>query len=299
MKILLVGDPHYSSEQVLVRKDNYPETMLNKTEQTLELAKKLGADLYLVAGDFCHIKKFSLGYLNSLITLFRSYSIPKASVIGNHDIWYGKPETVCRSPLGTMFSSGVFLPKPGEWTVETDDCFILFLPYMLHELPPLHAFSSSKKLILATHYFYNRPDMPDNILEEYTQKFDYILLGHDHEGYPVQKVNKATIVRPGGLSRGTRHKSSITRPVQVAFIDTEKGTVEYIPLVYKPAEEIFNMSRLEREKKTRDSNIVRELTSSVSVSDGSDVLGILSKFDIPQDVKENTIGWLREGNIIQ
>jgi exonuclease SbcD len=297
MKILFVGDQHYSSEQIPVRKDNYPETMLDKTRQALELGKEKNIDLMILSGDFCHIKKFSMGYLNKLLMLFRSYDFPKASVIGNHDIWYGRPETVERSPLGVMYTSGTFLPKPGEWEVETKDTFILFLPFMTDELPPIHM-HSTKKLILVGHFYHNRPEFKENIPLEYMDRFDYVLLGHDHESFPIEKVGKAQVIRPGALSRGTRHKSSLTRPVQVAYVDTETGECEYIPLIYKPAEEVFSLQRMHREQLVRQSSLVDELNKNVSAASGEDVISILDKIELEPEVRENTKRWLAEGGII-
>jgi DNA repair exonuclease SbcCD nuclease subunit len=297
MKLLFFTDPHYSSEQIPTRKDNYPDVMLDKTRQVLELSEKLGIDLLICGGDFCHIKKFSMGYLNKLLMLFRSYSVNKACCIGNHDTWYGRPETVERSPLGVMFTSNTFLPKPGEWTIETEDTFILFLPFMTDELPPIHM-HSTKKLILVGHYYHNRPEFKENIPVEYMDQFDYVLLGHDHEAFPIERVGKAQVVRPGALSRGTRNKSSLVRPIQVAYIDTETGECKYIPLVYKPAEEVFSLQRMNREQTIRQSSLVDELNKNVSAASSEDVLGILEKMELEPKVKENTKYWLVEGGII-
>jgi DNA repair exonuclease SbcCD nuclease subunit len=298
VKILFWGDQHYSSDNLPVRRDNYPETCLDKTRQVLELGRELQIDLHCLAGDFSHVKRMSLLFLNRLISLFQEYNCPKASTIGNHDTWYSQPETVERSPLGTMFTSGVFLPKPGDWTYETEDTIIFFIPHMLDTLPIHISNPEGKKLVLVSHFFFERTEFKDNLPEDYVDKFDYILLGHDHDVFPIKQKGRAKIIRPGALTRGTRHLSNWDRSVQVAYIDTVLGVCKYIPIVCKLPSEIFSKERLEREVIVRNSKIVEELSKNVNISEVSNVLEILDNMEIDDNVKDSTKQWLKRGGII-
>lgn len=299
MKFLFVGDPHFSSENLPIRKDNYPETLLNKTQQVLDIGKKRGIDLLILGGDFIHNKsKMSVGYLNKLMALFNSYSFPKACVIGNHDLFHHKIETVEKTMLGTMFCSGVFLPKIGEFKVETEDSIILFLPYM----DEIFDFSvnnpDNKKLILIAHSFFGNQQFKSNLPLGLTDIFHYICCGHDHDAYPIQKVNRATIIRPGALSRGTRHQSNLNRPIQVAYVDTQKDLVEYIELTHRPANEVFSMERMEREVRVRDAQIVEEFSKVVTTDEVTNIITLVDGLTKEEKVKNNTLDWLKVGGII-
>lgn len=300
MKILFVGDPHFSSEQIPIRTDNYPETVLHKAEQTLELARKHAVDLYVLSGDFCHTKRFSVTYFNKLVSLFASYpDIRKSCCIGNHDLTWGKPETIERSFLGSMFVSGLFEPRIGECSIETPDTFVLFVPYSVDGCPPVYVQQGNKKTVLVSHYLYNLPGFPDNLPMEYTEHFDYILLGHDHTPYPTTKCNKATVVRPGSLTRGSRDQTQLDREVHVALINTEADTVEYIPLQIRPSNEVFNITRLNRERSLKsNSGLVGELSSTISVSENVNIVNLFNSLDLEDLVRENSLRWLRQGGLI-
>ena len=301
MKLLFVGDLHLSSENLSIRKDEYPSVILNKLEQTLDIGIEKKINMMIFGGDIFHNKKTSIGYFNKLLMLLRDekYKFRKASTQGNHDMYNSKPETIEKTLLGTMYIDGTLLPKVGEWSIETDDTFILFLPYMLDERPPLHVNFQNKKTILVSHYFFNQPMFEKECIpNEYTQIFDFIMLGHDHGNYPIERVNKAMVIRPGALSRGTRHKDSFTRQVQVAFIDTETGEAEYIPLHVRPASEIFSIERMSRESAARESKLVSGLSESVSIQDGSDIEGLFESMPLEDKLKVNTKKGMIEGGII-
>lgn len=299
MKILYVGDPHYSSVNLSSRKDFYPDTMLEKTKQVMELTDKLKVDILIFGGDFCHTKRLSKKYENKLLTLFRQYPVLKASVIGNHDCNFGKSETVNETSLGTFFLSDVFLPTPGTWVIENEKVIIVFFPYMEKIKEGKLELPKDKIKILCTHYYLNNKWGSKDILpEKFTNMFDYILLGHDHDIYPVTQVNRAKIIRPGSLGRGTKIKSNWKRDVMVAFIDTEKKIAEYIKLNVKPASEIFSKERLKLEHAIKESRLKNQFLKIPDLNKFKDPSLILDKMPLESNLKDRVKIWFTEFGIV-
>lgn len=298
MRILFAQDLHYSASNIPTRRDNFPDTMLDKTEQMLEIGVQKQIDILLLGGDITHGPRLSTTYFNKLVALFRKYPFPKGTTIGNHDIFNGDPSTIDRTPLGTFLTDQTFIPTPGTWTYETEDTIIVFMPYMVNPVPfPLDN-PKGKTTILVGHAYLPGKFSSDNLPVEMTTLFDYIFLGHDHDFYMHELVNRSVVIRPGALSRGTRHQSNWDRTVQVAFLDTKERTIEYIPLKFKPAIEIFSQERLALEKKLRDTRAIDDFTKSVILEGSSDIPKIIESLKFAPEVKERIEVWLRSVGLL-
>lgn len=297
MKIVFITDPHLTSSRLNVRKDFFPDTMADKLVQSLDIAMDKKADLWACGGDFRHGRSFSTPYLNKIASILKSYPIPKMCVLGNHDEENDDPVTVKDTPLGNLIVQGTVGPSWGEWVFETDDAICVFLPFMVD--PSVFPPQSDKVKILFSHYFFQDTRYPsDQLPEEATQYYDYIFLGHDHDVYEPTRVGRSLVIRPGSLSRGTRHKSNWDRDVFVAYLDTDTKQCEYIPLRTLPAREIFSEARLRRERELQSARDVSSLTESISVNDPTDVATILDESQFPEAVKERTRYWLRSVNLL-
>jgi hypothetical protein len=79
--------------------------------------------------------------------------------------------------------------------------------------------------------------------------WNFLFLGHDHILYPVSDLGGKTIVRPGALSRGTKHIQNRVRDVCFNIVTvSEKGVeIEQKSLPVEPAESIYSMIRIERD----------------------------------------------------
>lgn len=300
MKIIFVGDPHYTSVNVSSRKDFYPDTILGKTKQVLDMCNKLEVDLLVFGGDFCHTKRLGKTYENRLLDLFRAYDVQKACVIGNHDEYHGLPSTIMRTPLGSFFLSGVFLPEPGEWTIETDDVLMVFFPYVANVSEmTLPDFPDGKIKILFSHYYLsNSWGSPDNIPHEFVDKFDYAFLGHDHDIYDIKKLERVTIIRPGSLGRGTKGQSNWVRDVAVAYLDTDEGNPRYIRIEAQPADKIFSKERLELDQAVKNTKLVEQLAGKGAVAVKRDPDEILKSMDITDELRDRTRHWFTEFGIL-
>lgn len=294
MKILYYTDPHFTSMALDVRKDDYPEALFAKIERVMQLAIDEKVDLILNGGDLYHTKRISKPYENRLIDLFKSTPIRQACVVGNHDIYYDDAVTVSRGPLGTMFSAQVFDPQPPDCVIETDDCMIVMMPYV-KQLESF-AINTEKPVVLAAHCFLDKGWDDCFLPQEMTSQADYILLGHDHVPYELERRGRALIVRPGSLSRGTRHEPNWNRDVLVAIIDTKTQEARYEKIPCAAGDEIFSRERIQTEKTLQQARIMEDLTTSVESSES--VPDLLAAMQMPDPVRQRVMHWLTEHAII-
>ena len=304
MKILVYTDPHLSAVNLSCRKDYFPDTILEKLAEVLEIGKKKGVDKTVCVGDFAHNKTMSDWYKNRIITLFRAFPIPHLCVVGNHDERFEDPESVLSAPLGIMLNSGVLSPKPGELVIRDNGVNLYLLPFMgrVQDFPIT---TDPKEMnILFAHYFldtaFDDEVLPKNLIGQ----FQYIFLGHDHDVYqPLKLRNPETglesiVMRPGALSRGTRHRSNWERGIFVAYLDTVTGEYEYIPVPCKPAKEVFNLDGMAVRESLKASPVIRSLGQVVGAEGSASIPEILASWGLSDRLMERTNYWLTEGGVI-
>ena len=306
MKILFFTDPHNSAVNLSCRKDFFPDTILEKEHEVLKIAQARKVDWLVCGGDFSHNKMMSEWYKNRIITLFNEFPVKKACVIGNHDESFEDPATVLKSPLGVFLNSKVMYPQPGELVIREEGINLFMLPFMgkVKEFPI--ATNPAEMNILFSHYFLNSSwDEDETLPPALVGKFQYIFLGHDHDQYPITKVRnpetglESVVIRPGALSRGTRHRSVWLREVSVAYLDTLTGECEYIPVPCKPAKEIFNVEGLAVRDSIKASPVIQALAEKVDFGRSTDVYAILDSMGLYKALYDKTVEWLAEGGIVR
>ena len=114
MRLLFLTDCHMSSQRLSCRKDDYPEAIFAKLQWVLEYAESHKIDRILHGGDFYHVTRISKTYENRVFSLMKQFKVPFTSTIGNHDVLFADHSTVERTPLGSLYASGIF--SPGDWT---------------------------------------------------------------------------------------------------------------------------------------------------------------------------------------
>lgn len=300
MKITFFTDPHYSSVSLANRKDYYPETIMEETKEVLEASKSLGVERVVIGGDFTHTARLSTAYTIQLFELFLSYNFDYSCVVGNHCCVGGDVRNIYKSPLGVFFASGLFSPRPYDFFIREKGCLMVFMPYMVEPIDMKQSDETLDEIrILFSHLYYPGRYKEDNLPMSYTEHFDYIFLGHDHDIFPIRRANRALIIRPGALSRGTRSLSNWNRVPQFAYLDTEKGTVRYYEIPHRPSKEIFSGKRMlyeERIKESKNINLLAEALSSKETIDN--VAYIFNSLRLEVKVKERAEQWLRKFGIL-
>ena len=300
MRLSFFTDPHYSSVNLSNRLDYYPDTMIEETKEVLEASKRLRVDRVVIGGDFTHTARLSSAYITRLFDLFLSYDFDYSCVIGNHCCVGGDVRNIYKSPLGVFFAAKLFKPAPFDFFVKEDNHLLVFMPYMSKPVdmsPPLGCDETIN--ILFTHYYMPGKYREDNLPMSYTNYFDYIFLGHDHDPFPLERVNRAFIIRPGALSRGTRHQSNWVREPQFAFLDTERQEVRYCVIPHKPSKEIFSKKRMLYEDRIRESKNIEALAESFLKREAvNDVSLLFNSMQLEGRVRERTGYWLRQFGLI-
>jgi exonuclease SbcD len=235
LRILYFTDPHLHHTSPTSRKDDYSEAILNKISNLAAISKAYKVDLVLIGGDIFHAKAQTDHFISKAIVCFREFTCPVFSVLGNHDIYYCRSDTVHRTPGGIVFSSQV-VKHLGSLTYTNIGGKTLYIKGMDFTLnPKVPSISSDYDYsFLVSHQL-----MP-GVLEEFAadecfqeidltnSKFSYILNGHDHSTYPVVDKYGRIIVCPGSISRGTRSVSNRFRNVEFGLFSITKYGIHYV-----------------------------------------------------------------------
>lgn len=263
LRWMFVGDPHLSSATPVSRKDEYQNSMLKKIVDLARFADENQVDFVIIGGDVFHIKTQPDGFMVAVTLALKTFKVPVYTIIGNHDILYTNVDSVRRTPLGILISSGIL-----KWmnsikiTVGDDNSekkvLIQGLDYHLRPVIP-DRLPGYDKAFLVAHQFtphgmqFGEGDESFNEGEYQRSKWDVFYLGHDHMTYPVSVVSGKPTVRPGALSRGTKHIQNRMRDVMFTVTDVvmkdENLKVDFYQEKLKvlPADEIFSDVQIKRE----------------------------------------------------
>ena len=252
IQIAIVGDAHLNSTKPISRLDDYPETCLRKISEIGIHCVRKGIEHIVLLGDVWHKNQQSITYINKVIKLFdklRRDGLKVHSIIGNHELSFEKIENLERSPLQTMFVSGVLNHLKtldlGEVVLHGFD-----YPEELTKAP-----DNGKYNVCVAHRFYNYNLSEYTLREKHVKHLGYsaMLLGHDHQIYDPLRVGETLIIRPGSLMRGTTHSYNLTREPSFDILKVDRETyreiVETITIPHLPAREVFTTQSLVKNKK--------------------------------------------------
>jgi predicted phosphodiesterase len=259
LRFLFFTDPHVNHINPMSRQDNYPVTILNKISKMAKVADATGCDFVLIGGDIYHQKPQTDLYKTTVIHTFAEFKVPVYTVFGNHDVYHANPETVNKSPLGVLLSSE-HLRRLGALTFNVGGKTVLLQgqDYVLNPTLPEPALEADYKMLCGHAFVINSLTSitkEESFLQDDVKasKWDCLLMGHDHVPYPVVDLDGKLIVRPGALSRGTKHTINRVRDVFFDIVSVKvvgeglKAEVRQEALPVAPAEQIFSLVRIERE----------------------------------------------------
>lgn len=300
MKLIGYTDTHYASINPASRLDDYSAALFAKTQQVIAVARAEQADVVLHAGDVFHTKNVSLEYINQLIELYRTFPCPVYGVIGNHDIVFGRSDSVQRTPLGTLLAAGSIQPLGGR-VVELDGVTLYGHDFVERPWESLPRPKPNQLNMLVGHAYWEDaiPWAADESLRrEHVQEFDLLFLGHDHNPYPLQRFERTTVIRPGSLSRGTQTGAAMDRDVYYFVLDTAVKRLEYRKLEVLPAEKIFSSQvREQREARREVKDFVKSLSNGLQ-DKALEMSLLLDQLCDEPPVKKRTIDYLQKHGAI-
>jgi DNA repair protein SbcD/Mre11 len=275
--IITASDIHIGDINPRSRIDDFKETIIGKLEQIRKECNKRNADAFIIAGDLFNLKnpnRNTHGLVRDLIELFKKFKCPVYMIPGNHDLTGNNLESLKEQPLGVLFASSAVinlceekLSKKGhrglgESTIPKIS--LVGIPYVddfdpaSMVLPPkdnciaqicalhLYAGPQAGKVFKERLYGYN---------ELSSLGSDVFVIGHYHIDQGIQTINDKHFINLGAIARGSLSEENIDHQPKIGIIkishdgcNTTIQTEEF-PLQVKPASEVFDLVKREREKK--------------------------------------------------
>jgi DNA repair exonuclease SbcCD nuclease subunit len=241
MKYLACADLHIKAQKPLYRTDNYLEACLGKLNQIVDIANREKA-IPLIAGDTFDSHRVSLGVLNDVIEILSGCEFKPIVVPGQHDMRYHSQD-LYGTPLETLEladvikvlqcheQDGVTGVGWGAEIPEEGSDILLIHKCVTPDEPPFFLPDAISAKELAHNY----------------KQYRVIISGDYHPCF-VQKFRRANIVvNCGTMMRNS--KDLIAHKPMVHLIDIgEKVDIQSIELKVKPAEEVFDLGKIEYEK---------------------------------------------------
>ena len=290
-KILFVGDVHLSDRTPQSRKDNYPQTILEKIVAIAKLAEEKNIDDVVFLGDMFNQRYQTYSYMMRCYKAFSAFKKPPYTIIGNHDIVFERIETLEESPLNFLFMTGIVkhLDK-----LEYGDVVIKGFDYTS---PITKNEDTNHYMVCVAHQYYNTPLYKSYIKPEDALSLNYqaYVLGHDHSVYDNISNDKFTIVRPGSLSRGTAHSANLLRDVYADIFDTTTKTFERITVPTQKAIDVFK--EIKYVEKSLEKS-VEDIIDKMEFNTDKTVYDLLDEYkDLPPEVKSLIVRYLEDNGI--
>lgn len=300
-KIAIIGDTHFSPRTPVSRKDDYPETLLNKLNNLLKYCTDNNISDCIFLGDLLNANQMNMEYFIKLykaFLMFTAANITLHSIIGNHDIPHGNPEFLDKSPISLLFNSYLF--KHSDF-IRDNVKFTLADYYVTADNIP--EAETGGVNILIGHYFYlsGFGDEQHTLSPALCKKLGYNMyfLGHDHTPYDPLIINGYQVHRPGSFSRATSDTCQVNRDnIKICIFDTNTCNTNYIDLPgVLPSKDVYKETKLI--SKLNESNIditlsenIDHLISSMTFNFSSDIYTVLDEMEIEKEIKDKVIEYL-------
>jgi DNA repair exonuclease SbcCD nuclease subunit len=253
--LLFIGDPHVEGRTPGFRKDDYPQSILNKLVWIMDYAEQHQLQPVLLGDVFDKPRDNPNWLLSKLLDLFARGSIP--TIYGNHD---------CANPALDENDSLMLLAKAGAvylldsehlWmgSVEGRTVVLGGSPYR-HPIPERFVLTevvseTSDKdshgeplVIWITHHDLAFPTNDDAVVTDLyaIPGIHYVINGHIHRRAPTTVERDKTIwVNPGNISRRSRTDAIRGHVPAVLRMDiTSDGQwLHYVDVPHQLADEVF------------------------------------------------------------
>ena len=303
-KIMFVGDVHLSPRIPASRKDDYPETLLNKLESIRKLAIQKDVSDIVFLGDLFNAKHMTLAYFIKCFQKFKvmdEQGITLHTCVGNHDITYDNDSTLEESAIKLLFDSDV-LDIRSSFAVDDVTVYLYNFTTLTSDLgTPLNRDYYN---VLVGHYFYltGFNDIEHTLSPQQCIQLGYnaYILGHDHTPYTPVKQKDYEVHRPGSLSRGTSQTCQVQRDeINVVLLDTQSHqfTYEAIPNVL-PSKDIYKEATLiDKFTLSSISDSLKDLLADLTFDNSSDIFETLNQIPMDPAVRECIISYLNNEGV--
>jgi DNA repair exonuclease SbcCD nuclease subunit len=307
------SDCHISDRVPASRIDDYRAAILDKLDQTYQIATAHSCLAILDAGDFFHTKKpmwNSHDLVSQVATQHHQYEVPVWTVIGNHDMSFTDVSGVDKQPLGVLFNTGTFQYLVDVSFVEFDlKVRVVGVDYRIDPTEVLKAITKGTEdlLIGVFHGCAGNESMPGREKWFSFQELanfapDLWVCGHIHKDYGIVRIGTKQIISLGSVARGALTEDNVDRTPRIGLISINKDAngvtcdVEAVPLTVRPASAVFNFEkkvRIAAEHKKIDDFI----TNFANVSAEGQELKLkeaIEKMEMAQEVKDTIFRYIIE-----
>lgn len=284
-RVAFCCDVHFDSNTPDSRIDDIQETAIEKLKDMLNKCIERNVKYLFFEGDIFNriqVPHLCVNLFGEILLKYKEAGIELFTICGNHDILRNSLDNFERSPLQTLFTFGI-LKHINLNTRVIINKKVMITPVDYTEYPPVADKSAPVNILLA-HMFYDvgelLSDEKHNLTREAVEKlgYDLIVLGHDHEHYPIVNQDGCLIVRSGSLLRGTSHNYNFTRkPCFVVLNDIEnitENSIEEVEIEHKKYEDIASSYVLNKKSMSSITGLQDVLSNlALKLSEGSEVDG--------------------------
>jgi len=257
-KILYFTDTHFSYQRPKYRIDDFLETQINKLQQIQQIIKDEKIELVIFGGDMFHSYQPHNVILGEVLHEFLKFDRLIFAIMGNHDLIGYNHNALPETGLGVMCKAGAaqlikqetkFIPK------NNPELTMFAIHYRKQQDLSTYDLKLEKDKVYGTKIIVSH-DMITPTTQKYesilikdvaeTTNADIILCSHYHGSF-LEKVNKTWFINPGALVR--RKITDADHKPQVTIIEIDKKIkIDFIPLVTKKNNEIFNIEAMDKIK---------------------------------------------------
>lgn len=315
IRIVTVLDPHFSPSATPLRKGDWLEETTESFRQILKFAESAGAALIVVAGDIFHLKTPSrnpLWFVNSVIRLFKESKVPIAGIAGNHDLAFGRIESLWDRPIGSLvIAGGMTLLDHDPVIIEMGQTKVR-IEGSSYEHGSAEAVRSLRKgdanyLIGVGHFwfgpktgeFFGEPVYGPDFLN--SSEVDCYVIGHHHQDQGILRSEGKTYFVHGSMNRTGMHEDDLKRKPAVGLMTIRETSLEgkVVRLRTKPAEEVFDMEV--REEMREEERKLEAFVESLAIQGMSwdDPNTLVEMMPISEEVRERAKQYLKTAEEVQ
>jgi DNA repair exonuclease SbcCD nuclease subunit len=285
LKLVYMTDTHGRANNPASRKDNFPETILNKIRWVINYAKNEDADAIVHGGDWVNSPDTTPAFIRKLAEILSSFGKPIYTVIGNHDEYGQNPQTFEKTPLSILEAAGMITRLSVDNPIIIEDSskttriqltgvdanYDLDKEGRVSDYIEVPSTVSCNKIHVVHGFLTDRiwPQVPCTLIDSIlSTKADIILSGHEHGGFGVIQRNGKIFCNPGALARVSASIGDVNQEVKVAVIIAEGPAadvqLERLPAsVVKPASEVIDRDKLIEEKMHQDhlNNFINDINN--------------------------------------
>lgn len=256
IRFAFIKDPHFDTTGPASRKDNYLEDLTNLMDQVGVICQQMEVSHLLIPGDvFLREEPVRVSHtlVSYMVDYFKSFPVPIAGIIGNHDARKGL-EHYESYPISVLIKAGVYQFLDRDPLIIEKDGFKVKVGGVSYQRDTKQKLMEYKKqdedyLVLLAHCFLDTKDKdffgePVYGYDSFDgAEFDVLAVGHEHVNNGIHTVKNKHFINTGQISRVSNSKGDRELvPTMVVFsLSKEKGFKSTeIPLTYKSAEEIFH-----------------------------------------------------------